>query len=75
MAGEQHVWELTAVIYFGSNHFSCRFVDDDGVVWYHDGIETGSMCTKDANNLDEIEDMGTTRGLQSCLILYRLLRS
>ena len=75
MAGEQHVWELTAVIYLGNNHFSSRFIDDDGFVWYHDGIETGSVCTKDAESMDEIGSFSTTRGLRACLVLYRLLLS
>ena len=68
------VWVLAGVIYYGHSHFSCRFLDDDGIVWYHDGIQTGSSCTKDANDINSAGDMASTRGLRACLALYRLLQ-
>ena len=34
------VYILRGVIYFGDDHFTCRIVNEDGLVWYHDGIAT-----------------------------------
>ena len=36
----QIVYILRGVIYFGDDHFTCRIVNEDGLVWYHDGIAT-----------------------------------
>ncbi|KAJ6548905.1 hypothetical protein B0H19DRAFT_952667 [Mycena capillaripes] len=35
---------LRGIIYGGQAHFTCRFVDRDGHMWFHDGITTGSRC-------------------------------
>jgi hypothetical protein len=36
--------KLRGVIYYGQNHFTARVIDHAGVVWYHDGMETASVC-------------------------------
>ncbi|KAF8573066.1 hypothetical protein K439DRAFT_1376613, partial [Ramaria rubella] len=33
------------IIYFGSEHFTARIVDNAMKVWYHDGITTQIFCT------------------------------
>ena len=73
MGNDVHVWSLAGVVYYGHSHFTCRFLDKDGCVWYHDGITTGPLCTKDANDVETIEDWSSTRGFRACLVLYRLL--
>ncbi|KAI0357519.1 hypothetical protein OH77DRAFT_1398804 [Trametes cingulata] len=37
-------WKLRGLIYWGANHFTCRFVDHNGMVWYHDGVSCGQNC-------------------------------
>ncbi|KAF8883853.1 hypothetical protein BD779DRAFT_1443555, partial [Infundibulicybe gibba] len=32
---------LRGIIYFGSSHFTCRIITEDGISWYHDGVDTG----------------------------------
>ena len=39
-------YKLKGVIYHGANHFVTRIVDDQGWIWYHDGMETGNTCQK-----------------------------
>ncbi|KAF8119755.1 hypothetical protein K438DRAFT_1656200, partial [Mycena galopus ATCC 62051] len=42
VAGQKKKYAVRGVIYSGSNHFTSRVVAESGLVWYHDGIETGS---------------------------------
>ncbi|KAJ7878726.1 hypothetical protein B0H13DRAFT_1631019, partial [Mycena leptocephala] len=37
------------IMYGGQNHFTCRFVDRQGEIWFHDGITTGSTCNPEVN--------------------------
>jgi hypothetical protein len=32
------------IIYTGQGHFTCRFIDKAGKMWFHDGITTGNNC-------------------------------
>ena len=34
-------YRLCGIIYFGNSHFTSRVIYDNGMVWFHDGIETG----------------------------------
>ncbi|KAI0649973.1 hypothetical protein C8Q79DRAFT_901514 [Trametes meyenii] len=40
-------WYLCGVIYLGGEHFTSRYIDDDGVSWYHDGMITGRTCIRE----------------------------
>ncbi|KAI0083191.1 hypothetical protein BDY19DRAFT_872184, partial [Irpex rosettiformis] len=35
-------YRLAGIIYFGDFHFTCRVIDNNGGIWYNDGIQTGS---------------------------------
>lgn len=38
------VYRLSAVVYFGIGHFTCRYIDSTGSCWTHDGqAATGMM--------------------------------
>ncbi|KAJ7846543.1 hypothetical protein B0H13DRAFT_1646583, partial [Mycena leptocephala] len=37
------------IMYGGQNHFTCRFVDRQGEIWFHDGIMAGSTCNPEVN--------------------------
>jgi hypothetical protein len=56
-------FKLRGLIYGGHGHFTCRFVDDSGVMWYNDGMVTGRMCRRE-QSLSEIVDR---RSLNKCL--------
>ncbi|KAI0083775.1 hypothetical protein BDY19DRAFT_873061, partial [Irpex rosettiformis] len=36
-------YRLAGIIYFGDFHFTCRVIDNNGHIWYNDGIQTGSQ--------------------------------
>ncbi|KAH9855420.1 hypothetical protein C2E23DRAFT_723963 [Lenzites betulinus] len=42
--GCTRTWSLRGLIYWGSDHFTSRYIDRSGDVWYNDGITTGSEC-------------------------------
>ncbi|KAJ6530257.1 hypothetical protein B0H19DRAFT_967794 [Mycena capillaripes] len=40
---------LQGIIYGGQRHFTCRFIDEGGDMWFHDGITTGKRCLPEIN--------------------------
>ncbi|KAK0433366.1 hypothetical protein EV421DRAFT_1718703 [Armillaria borealis] len=40
-AGERTEYRLAGVVCYGTHHFTARFVDPQGRVWFNDGIATG----------------------------------
>ncbi|KAJ6467983.1 hypothetical protein C8R47DRAFT_990276 [Mycena vitilis] len=36
--------KLRGIIYGGEGHFTCRYIERDGEMWFHDGITTGRDC-------------------------------
>ncbi len=47
VAGGLAVWQLRAAIYFGFHHYTSRFIDPAGTVWYHDGASTARYCIRE----------------------------
>ena len=45
--GDSSSYSLRGVIYYGQHHFTCRFISRRGVVWYHNGIATGSSLVNE----------------------------
>ncbi|KAJ7152407.1 hypothetical protein C8R46DRAFT_820871, partial [Mycena filopes] len=41
--------KLRGIIYGGQGHFTCRYIDRDGGMWFHDGITTGRRCQPEVN--------------------------
>lgn len=46
---EESDYQLCGLVYWGSHHFTCRVITNDGNVWYHDGIRTGQVCEFQGN--------------------------
>jgi hypothetical protein len=68
---ETAVLDVRGLIYHGDFHFTSRIVGNDGNVWYHDGITTGSAC----ENEGDIEKFSSKkllrcRGKQLVLVVY-----
>ncbi|KAJ7934892.1 hypothetical protein B0H13DRAFT_1591282, partial [Mycena leptocephala] len=40
---------LRGIIYGGQGHFTCRFIDKAGDIWFHDGMVTGRNCLPEIN--------------------------
>ena len=64
-------WTLQGVVYLGHGHFTSRFADSSGQVWYHDGIETGGRCTVDGQSWDDVADIRQVRSRWASLLIYR----
>ena len=47
--GEVNKYILKGIIYLGNEHFTSRLIDDNGMIWYHDGITTKSTCLPEIN--------------------------
>ncbi|KIM72761.1 hypothetical protein PILCRDRAFT_81623, partial [Piloderma croceum F 1598] len=41
---ETVVLDVRGLIYHGEFQFTSRIIGTDGMVWYHDGMTTGSSC-------------------------------
>ncbi|KAL1750607.1 hypothetical protein FB107DRAFT_223566 [Schizophyllum commune] len=54
---------LRGIVYGGENHFTCRVVDNAGVIYRHDGITNGEVCEREGD-LARVapETLGTWRG-------------
>ncbi|KZT29222.1 hypothetical protein NEOLEDRAFT_1030734, partial [Neolentinus lepideus HHB14362 ss-1] len=62
---------LTGIIYHGDYHFTCRYIDKNGDIWFNDGIETGRQCTKDGNiHTTTLEDLMSCRGKSIGTVIY-----
>jgi hypothetical protein len=44
--GKTEFMDLKGVVYYGAYHFTSRFISDSGIIWYHDGMTTGSVFEK-----------------------------
>ena len=44
-------YSLRGVIYFAADHFTARIVTQAGMVWFHDGIFTGSSLVYESANI------------------------
>jgi hypothetical protein len=49
--------KLRGMTYFGEYHFNARVISNEGKVWYHDGVETGSTCVADGYLSDFSNEM------------------
>jgi hypothetical protein len=47
--GETVVLVVRRLIYHGDFHFTSHIVGTDGIVWYHDGMTTGSSCENEGD--------------------------
>ncbi|KAJ3869922.1 hypothetical protein EV359DRAFT_28906 [Lentinula novae-zelandiae] len=49
-------YSLSDIIYFGEAHYTARIIDQDGKVWYYDGIADNGRFSYNGNiNTDDIQ--------------------
>jgi hypothetical protein len=65
------VLDVRGLIYHGDFHFTSRIIGTDGIVWYHNGIITGSNCENDGD-FDKFSsnDLLNYRGKKLILVVY-----
>ena len=59
--GETVVLGVRGLIYHGYFHFTSYIIGNDGIVWYHDGMTTGSSCENEGDF-----DKMSSRNLLKC---------
>ena len=60
---------LSGVIYGDGHHFTSRYVDPSGVVFFHDGQTTRRNCTEE-RRIDLLSDTRWLRNCKDSLLLY-----
>jgi len=69
--GESIVLKVRGLIYHGNFHFTSRIIGTDGIVWYHDGITTGSTCENEGD-FDKFSNQKimTSKGKSLTMVVY-----
>ena len=44
-----HSYKLKGLIYFGHSHYTCRYIDCNGYVWYSDGLFANGIFTNEGH--------------------------
>ena len=68
------MYRLCGIVYYNNQHFVCRFVDQSGGIWYHDGITTKDQVQYCGNTVNYSAKKLQTSGeyVMSLLIYMRL---
>jgi len=67
---------VRGLIYHGDFHFTSRIIGTDGIVWYHDGMTTGSGCENEGD-FDKFssKSMLKCKGKKLILVVYARVMS
>jgi hypothetical protein len=60
--------KLRGIIYGGQSHSTCRFIDDRGDMWFHDGITTGANCLPEV--VPNLIDLHTYGQKKAVVVIY-----
>lgn len=72
LANQVIQYKLKGIIYYGDNHFTSRIISDDRLVWYHDGMTTGS-CLLHEGPLPTIPNLMLCKNKDACAAIYSSL--
>ena len=72
LANQVIQYKLKGIIYYGDNHFTSRIISDDCLVWYHDGMTTGS-CLLHKGPLPTIPNLMLCKNKDACAAIYSSL--
>jgi hypothetical protein len=73
--GSLVTYRLFGVIYHGENHWTCRYVTQDGKVWYHDGARNHGIavqCGSLVQGAENFCDVRWCNGRKASKLLYVL---
>ncbi|KAJ7616333.1 hypothetical protein DFH06DRAFT_1013025 [Mycena polygramma] len=64
--------KLRGLIYSGGGHFTCRVIQPDGRVWFHDGMISGRTCIREFEfaSLDDRMQLYDCRGRRLLAVVY-----
>jgi hypothetical protein len=65
------ILHLKGLVYHGGCHFTCRFVDQSGNIWYHDGMGIRRTSTKEGKfRTISQPNLKMCKNRKLCLIIY-----
>ncbi len=66
-SGDHTEYRLTGIVYYGTHHFTARYVDPQGQVWFNDGITLGRHAISEGllSNID----MSADKSSKQCDVL------
>ena len=69
--GETVILDVRGLIYHGGFHFTSCIIGTDGMVWYHDGMTTGSSCENEGD-FDKLssKNLLKCKGKKLILVVY-----
>ncbi|KAH6867293.1 hypothetical protein BKA70DRAFT_1133828 [Coprinopsis sp. MPI-PUGE-AT-0042] len=64
--------QLRGLIYLGNEHFTSRWIDGQGQIWFHDGARTGRLCQFDGSMGERrcLENLRNCHGNCLCYVVY-----
>ena len=63
-------YDLIGVVYSGTDHFTCRYLDPQGVFWSHDSAHHLRFMRQDATLTTNLGHIGNLDGRKACTWLY-----
>jgi len=69
--GIEIMYKLRGIAYYGASHFTARVIQDNGMVWYHDGLQTGTNLVYEGtlNNLLD-NNLSACEGREVSVAIY-----
>jgi hypothetical protein len=65
------ILRLKGIIYWSNNHFTCRFVDCNRMVWCHDGITNKKECVQESELVNfTAKKLSTYKSAMAVLAIY-----
>ncbi|SJL08914.1 uncharacterized protein ARMOST_12288 [Armillaria ostoyae] len=68
--GDHTEYRLTGIVYYGSHHFTVRYVDPRGQVWFNDGITWGQYALSEGL-VGDVELSVDKSGKERDVFVYR----
>ncbi len=69
IGGSLHGYVWVGAVYFGFAHYTSRFRDSTGNIWYHDGATSGRYCIRDQGDINTAW-IATARSRELSHIIY-----
>ncbi|KAK0438528.1 uncharacterized protein EV420DRAFT_1214656, partial [Desarmillaria tabescens] len=69
VAGKSAGYCLTGVIYYGTAHFTARYVDRTGTMWFNDGYINSRTSNKEGD-ITDLDMKMSTDGRKPVLAVY-----
>ena len=67
--GDNVLYKLRGIIYFGENHFTSRIISEMGQTWFHDGITTGQSVIYEGD-VQDVRALNMCQGKQASMAVY-----